>query len=176
MSAPQENLHFTIFQIPCKEIISTRKKTQKIIVVVLEGTTLTGEEKTARQKMGRRNKSCAFTYEMKCVDDLRKEGYCAHRMYASKGSHSLDVIGTNLQWVRYIQVKSTKRNIVSLAAIEHAYAADIQPLREVPLNPRVRCELWIWIGKQKTAKELGYRKAGWRNFIVTGKQIGRAHV
>ena len=121
--------------------------------------------------MGRRNKACAIVYESKCVDDLRKEGYWAHRMYASKGSHALDVIATNLQWVRYIQVKSTKRNIVSHAAIEHAYAADISPLREIPLNPRVRCELWIWIGKQKKAGGPGYQKPGWRKFIIRKNEL-----
>ena len=121
-----------------------------------------------RQRLGRRNKSCAFTYEMKCIQELKKEGYSwAHRSYASKGSHGFDVIAANRENVLFIQVKSTKRNIVHIQSIENQFKKDIDVLRDIPINPTVQCLLWVWTAKQGKAGEQGYRKAGWRKFRVT---------
>ena len=102
--------------------------------------------------------------DVRCADDLRKDGYWSQEAHASKGI--FDVVAVKDGVTRFIQVKRSKRNIVRIASIAHQYRDDIEALQKIPCAVTVSRELWLWIDKQKKVGEKGYQKEGWRKFVI----------
>jgi Holliday junction resolvase len=97
-------------------------------------------------------------YERKARDDLEREGYAVMR---SAASHTpIDIIAVGEHFLKLIQVKSTKRRIVSVEAVMNKYKEDIQQLQAMPAPPYVMKELWLW----------EHRK-GWRTFLIEKNRV-----
>ena len=88
-------------------------------------------------------------YEYKAMEELREHGYWTLR---SAGSHSpVDVIGVDLNHVRFIQVKSVK----GLTGGRQYVWSEIKELTELMVPPGCRKEIWIYnISKKIWIKEV----------------------
>ena len=120
--------------------------------------------------MVNKNYARGFWAEDKCVKQLREAGGWAERNYASKGT--LDVVSVDKEGLTHlIQVKRSRRNIVSIEAINHQFATDLEYMRLIPDLKAGMVELWVWFDRHGKAGEQGYRKAGWRKFRVLDKGL-----
>ena len=109
--------------------------------------------------MPNKNYRRGFVAEDRCLKELRAAGYWAERFHASKGT--FDVIATNGIYVRFIQVKRSKKTIISPLSVEHQFKKDLELMRDMP----TASELWVWFDGQIKDHVL-VRKAGWRKYAV----------
>ena len=73
--------------------------------------------------------------ERKIMAILEEAGYVAVRTAGSHGP--VDVIGIGPNSIRCIQAKRTKKGTFS-------YEQELDQLRQLPRNPHVSYELWVW--------------------------------
>jgi len=99
--------------------------------------------------VAKRNYRRGFVKEVRCVTDLRKDGFWAERLHASKGT--FDVIAAR-DIIRFIQVKRSNTFIKSVKAIENAYIEDIEKMRKVPTADNLSIELWVWFDAKMKPK------------------------
>ncbi len=116
-------------------------------------------------RQAKRNKEQGYEVEDRARKELEAAGWWVERFYASKGT--FDIIACRGPVTRLIQIKSSKRYIVAAESVRTAYLEDVLKMELVEFHPEIRhVELWVWFGKQKTAKDKGYRPAGWRKFFI----------
>jgi Holliday junction resolvase len=89
------------------------------------------------------NYSKGAGYERKLMKELQEQGYFVVR---AAGSHSAaDLAAFGNMKAKLIQVKSSRRRIVGLKAVQAAFKADLKKLAEIKLSvPFVDVELWLW--------------------------------
>ena len=94
--------------------------------------------------------------ERKLLHELEAKGYRCVRSAASMGDHAIDLVAVGASEIRLIQVKSTKRRIVSTEAVENAYKKDVEALRGIDHTSNVVFKyLYLWT----------HRK-GWRVYWI----------
>lgn len=106
-----------------------------------------------------------YVAEDRCLKDLRRMGFWAHRAYASKGSHGFDVIAMNETWTLLVQVKRSKVPIRDVENYAH-FQKDIAALKEIPHNTRAVPMLWVWVDTQAKTAKRPWQPGHWRYFSV----------
>lgn len=99
-------------------------------------------------------------YERKLSKELQQAGYEVVRSAASRGSHAIDLVAIGKHQTRLIQVKSTKKRIVSTAAVANKYRKEITALQNIQCLSSVWKYLYLWT----------HRK-GWRLYLIDGDGI-----
>jgi len=119
--------------------------------------------------MTSRNYRRGYDAEKRLLDMLLQAGWWAERAHASKGT--FDIIASRDTQVLFIQVKRSKRNVVSLKAIARQYREDLARMQAIRTPPSVSIELW-----QYTDPLPGSRTGTWRRFRVFGGHLVKVDI